>query len=268
MINLEQYYKDQEIPQEMQSMLNLVGNEPSIESIWALMDLVWIANNTDENNPNSLSKFYMHPVWTLNGFFTEWHEESIYNRQRFADYIANTSPKRVADYGGGFGAFARNLAEKSSNIAIEIVEPFPSEIAINLSKKYPNITFVSELTGKYDVIVALDVLEHVEEPLNLVYKISQHIDKKGYLLLANCFHPVIKCHLPSTFYLRHTFDFLLKKMGLSMQEKLVYGRIYTLAKSLCEPKEISHWVTIAKISHPVLDFVKPLVKWLLGFIKK
>ena len=38
----------------------------------------------------------------------------------------------------------------------------------------------------------------------------------GYLIIANCFYPIIKCHLPLTFHLRYTFDKFAIAMGLDV----------------------------------------------------
>ena len=84
MIKIEHYYKN-EVPIEISSMLSLISPSPRLEEIWALMDLAWAATKADLADSQSLDTFYSHPVWTLNGIFTETHEESIYNRKVFAD---------------------------------------------------------------------------------------------------------------------------------------------------------------------------------------
>lgn len=246
MIDLEKYYSSGNIPQEMHSMLSLANNPPTLEEIWALMDFAWATTKANPADPQSMAAFYSHPVWTLNGIFTEIHEESVYNRKTFADYIARTEPARIADYGGGFGALARLLAERLPSTTIEIVEPYPSELALSLCDGFPKIRFVEKLSGTYDVITALDVLEHVPAPLELVYELSRYAHQNSYLLLANCFYPVIKCHLPCTFYLRDTFDFLMKKMGFIPSEKVLYARTYRIGGSIRNPDQLQKWIALAK----------------------
>lgn len=246
MITIKDYYKD-EVPIEISSMLSLLSPSPRLEEIWALMDLAWAVTKADPAAPQSLDAFYSHPVWTLNGIFTETHEESIYNRKIFADYIATAKPSRIADYGGGFGVLARLLAKRLPYASIEVVEPYPSELALSLCKNFSNIRFVNQLSGTYDVITALDVLEHVPAPLDLVYDLSHYTHKNSYLLLANCFYPVIKCHLPCTFYLRDTFDFLMKKMGFIPFEKVLYARTYRIGGVIRNPRKIQGWTTLAKL---------------------
>lgn len=230
----------------MHAMLSLAHNPPILEEIWALMDLAWATTQADPDDPQSMARFYSHPVWTLNGIFTEIHEDSIYNRKTFADFIASTKPARIADYGGGFGALARLLAKRLPSASIDVVEPYPSELALSLCKSFSNIHFVNRLSGTYDVITALDVLEHVPAPLNLVYGLSRYTHKNSYLLLANCFYPVIKCHLPCTFYLRDTFDFLMKKMGFIPVEKVLYAQTYRIGDTIRNPSTMQGWTALAK----------------------
>lgn len=246
-MNIDKYYTTENVPRAITAMLDLTNDQLSLEEMWALMDLAWATTNADSGTPQTLADFYAHPVWTLNGIFTETHEESVYNRTIFANRIAETQPERIADYGGGFGALARLLAKRLPQTSIEIIEPYPAKLALSLCKDFPNIHFVNQLSGIYDVIVALDVLEHVPYPLDLVYKFTQYINKSSYLFLANCFYPVIKCHLPCTFYLRDWFDFLTKKMGLLPSEKILYARMYHLGKKVRNPHEIRLWITLAKI---------------------
>lgn len=245
MITIKDYYKD-EVPIEISSMLSLISSSPRLEEIWALMDLAWAVTKADPAAPKSLDAFYSHPVWTLNGIFTETHEESIYNRKIFADYIAAAKPSRIADYGGGFGALARLLSKRLPAATIEVVEPYPSKLALSLCKEFPNIHFVDRLSGKYDVITALDVLEHVPAPLHLVHNFVQYTHSDSYLLLANCFYPVIKCHLPCTFYLRDWFDFLMKKMGLVPVESILYAKTYRIGGNIKTPDELSKLIRLAK----------------------
>src|SRR5690606_34326321 len=76
--------------------------------------------------------------------------------------------------------------------------------------------FASDLgRDAYDVVIAQDVLEHVEDPVLLASKLASAVRVGGTVLFANCFYPVIECHLPSTFHFRHTFRFVMRALGLS-----------------------------------------------------
>lgn len=265
-MELKKYYAHDNIPPDIQAMVQLVGDQPTLESIWALMDLVWAVTGADPQKPESMAAFYSHTVWTFNGIFTETHQESLENRLQFTKKIAELEPLRIADYGGGFGALARLLAQRLPQCTIEVVEPFPSGLALTMSEEYNNVFYVPKLTGIYDVIIALDVLEHVEDPLALVHELATHINEKGKLLLANCFYPVIKCHLPVTFYLRNSFDFLLNQLGIVATEKILYGTLYVKKKTLRSPEKIKYLISASKIYFFLIEqcrAVKKAIKQLI-----
>ena len=76
---------------------------PTLEELWALMDEPWYDLNCDPDvMDDRISQYYRHPVWLLNGLFIEQHDQSLENRRQFSAWVANQSPKRVADYGGGY----------------------------------------------------------------------------------------------------------------------------------------------------------------------
>lgn len=80
---------------------------------------------------------------------------------------------------------------------------------------YTSNNFVKNFTcNNYDAAITQSVLEHVENPIETAFKIASNVREGGLVIFADCYWPVIKCHLPSTFYLRHTFKFIMKKMGL------------------------------------------------------
>ena len=101
---------------------------------------------------------------------------------------------------------ALKIVSGTDVVAIDIVEPFPSSLSSHKVQNEKKINFVKSLDkNKYDAIVAQDVLEHIEDPIALAIEMAQAVKVGGLVIFANCFHPVIKCHLPKTFHLRHTF---------------------------------------------------------------
>jgi len=161
-----------------------------------------------------IGKFYSHPVWVLNGFFSSNDQISSRHRSAIVEYVAQTKPSAVADYGGGFGELSIRLATSIPNAKIDIIEPFISVIGKYRTEKFENIEIKQNLGEGYDAIIAQDVLEHLENPLDLVIEISKRTRLGGYIIFANCFDSVIKCHLPRTFHLRHTFSWVVKRAGL------------------------------------------------------
>ena len=205
---------------EIERMLaSYSGDSLSVEQLWQMMDDVWDRLGCDNQNLDwtKISAFYNHPVWILNGLFVEQDERSNYNRKSISDWIElqDEKIKRVIDYGGGMGTLARLIAENNPHLSVDIYEPYPSQAALSKLADYPSIKFVDKLTpNTYDCLVSTDVLEHVPDPLTLLAEMIDSVKTGGYLLIANCFNPVIKCHLPQTFHLRYTFKLFAKLMGL------------------------------------------------------
>ncbi len=191
---------------------------PTVEWIWEEMDRVWSKYRIDNRKPLSgqaVGDFYSHPVWLMNGIFTAVDPVSASHRRAIARYINEVGARAVADFGGGFGELALGLSRLNRYVGIDIVEPYPSRVAIERLSGVDNIKMVGHLASEnYDVIVAQDVLEHVEDPIKMAHSIASGARKDGLVIFANCFYPVIQCHLPETFHLRHTFRFVMKALGL------------------------------------------------------
>jgi len=65
-------------------------------------------------------------------------------------------------------------------------------------------------------LIAIDVLEHVPDPLINFAEMIKSVKLSGYLVIANNFRPVIKCHLPQVFHFRYTFNQFAIMMGLEV----------------------------------------------------
>lgn len=203
------------------------GAFPSLEQIWQLMDETWNTLGCDGARLDErLTAFYTHPVWLLNGLFIEQHDLSRTNRLEFSNWVAGGNPGRVADFGGGYGTLARMIGEACPTAEIEVIEPHPHRAAMERATATANVRYRAELTGYYDILIATDVFEHVLDPLALVELTARHLRPGGQYLIANCFWPVIRCHLPQTFHFRYTWDSALAAMGLIPQEIVCYGRAF------------------------------------------
>jgi SAM-dependent methyltransferase len=202
---------------ELEYLEPLTGMElPEVDWIWTEMDKVWenfkLKNNVSLDKQN-ISQFYSHPVWILNAFFTGADPASVSHREGIAKYIAATNARRIADYGGGGAELARRIGSECPLAEIEIIEPYPSPLGKHRIANMSNVHFTDKLNGKYDLVIAQDVLEHVEKPIRLAEEIYNSLSGNGIAIFANCFRPVIKCHLPGTFHLHNSFTSLMLKGG-------------------------------------------------------
>ena len=215
------------IDQEISRLLSQYtkNNSPSLEQIWEMMDSVWDEIGCDNQNfdIDKINQFYQHPVWTLNGLFIEQDEASLHNRQSICEWIErhDDNIKTIIDCGAGMAVLAKLLATSLPDLSIDLYEPYPSQIVVARLSAYTNVQFVNKLNNNlYDCLISTDVLEHVPDPLSFFSEMINQVKPNGYLIIANCFYPVIKCHLPCTFHLRYTFNVFTRLMGLQKLETL------------------------------------------------
>jgi 2-polyprenyl-6-hydroxyphenyl methylase/3-demethylubiquinone-9 3-methyltransferase len=181
------------------------------------MDQVWLKTGCSQSNyePSKYRNFYADPVWLLNGMYIEQDPVSMGHRHSIANAVATLGAKQILDFGGGFGTLARLIADRLPSSQVFVYDPFPPAHGVEACKKHQNITFIDTLTlRRFDALVCTDVLEHVHDPLGLLAKIVATVEPGGHLFIANCFEPVILCHLPCTFHLRYFFTWCAEPLGL------------------------------------------------------
>ena len=189
----------------------------SVEKLWEEIDRVWNELSLSNKRPlqsQSVKNFYSHPVWILNGLFSALDSESVNHREAIANYAKSLSSKKIADFGGGFCELAIQLSKSCPTSSVNIIEPFPSELGKYRISEHENISFLNSLDESYDLLIAQDVLEHVDQPIKLAAQLSHALSKDGIAIFANCFFPYIECHLPKTFHLRQTSPWVVKPAGL------------------------------------------------------
>lgn len=243
-----------------------------LDDLWGEMDRVWnslgLDNLSDIGHQKQIGEFYGHPVWILNGLFSARDIESMKHRVSIGSYIKGLPRAvnfRVADVGGGSGVLARTILEEvGEGTTVDIIEPYPFEYFLESNRENRSIHFLkSGEQQAYDVVVMQDVLEHVDDPVLATFEALSLLKKGGYAIFASCFYPVILCHLPKTFYLRHAFKYVLRVNGL---------------KFLGSIPGVSHAFIFQKIADVKLEdlrkrelFAKPIgciLNWIQGLKNK
>ena len=204
-------------PDHVSYIEGLPDKIPSVNWVWSEMDRVWDdcgINNRIPIKNQDFGRFYAHPVWIMNGLFTEVDPDSKKHRESIAEYFQRNNLFLIVDYGGGSGVLAKAIIEKNVKFDVDIVEPFAFVFFKDRMKNLSSVSYVSDFRNEYDAAIAQDVLEHVDDPIETAYNICNNVKVDGFIVFANCFHPHIRCHLPPTFYLRHTFKWVMRRMGL------------------------------------------------------
>jgi 2-polyprenyl-3-methyl-5-hydroxy-6-metoxy-1,4-benzoquinol methylase len=207
--------------QEIQRLISKCGELPlRVEDVWKLIDEIWDELGCDNKvfDHEKYRLFYSHPIWLFNGIFIEQDKLSCQHRNAIAEWITNNNEniRLILDYGGGYGTLARFIASRNNEIRVDIYDPHPHELAIKISEKYHNIYFIDIIANNYDCLISTDVLEHCHDPLIVFMEMIHSVKIGGFLIIANNFSPVIKCHLPSTFHLRVTFKYFALLLGLRL----------------------------------------------------
>jgi 2-polyprenyl-6-hydroxyphenyl methylase/3-demethylubiquinone-9 3-methyltransferase len=111
--------------------------------------------------------------------------------------------------------------------------------------------------------MSTDVLEHVPDPLKDFSKMIESVKIDGYLVIANAFFPMIKCHLPQNFHFRYTFNQLAKMMGLEVVG-ILEGSHATIFKRVeyveINWSKVRFYEKISQISFPLIEILKPVLK--------
>ena len=264
-------------PEEYKEIKRLLAfskhDPPEVEDIWRIVDVVWDELDCCNTNLNweKISEFYQHPVWILNGLFTEQHKLSRQYRMAIANWITqNKNIACILDYGGGFGTLARMIAEKNKNLIVDIYEPYPSQIAVSKVEGYSKINFISSIDRKYDCLVSTDVLEHTPDPIGLFGEMIDAVKVNGFLMIGNCFYPQVKCHLPQTFHLRYSFDQFAKLHGLKIMGSCQgsYIKIYQkIVDKKVDISKIKRLEIVSRAAFPLLElFGNKLWRWFNRFV--
>lgn len=90
---------------------------------------------------------------------------------------------RVLDFGAGIGTFADMVRDARPDVVVDCLEPSASQ-ADGLGKRgYTVISDLSRAEGTYDVIYALNVLEHIEDDVAAVRSLGQALSERGTLVV-------------------------------------------------------------------------------------
>lgn len=251
----------------------------SMFEIWAEMDRVWDEYNLDNRKKldnQSLISFYKHPVWVLNGLFSNVDKASISHRMAIASFIIKQSVENesihIADFGGGSGVLADQIIKQTKGtINVDIIEPSAFDYFIKKYVDNKNIRFTSNFNNTdYDIVIAQTVLEHVDNPIDVAIKCIQATRKNGLIIFGNDFNPVIKCHLPTTFYLRHTFRYIITGKSIKYLGTIPgcpYAQVYIKTNEI-NNKTIKTYESIAKIVGPILNLLVSEKNKLCNFFSK
>jgi 2-polyprenyl-6-hydroxyphenyl methylase/3-demethylubiquinone-9 3-methyltransferase len=220
-INLQDYPLEPTAKDKINQLLG-TNCQLTLSQLWQLIDQAWMnyGCNNKIYDHTKYCLFYSDVIWTLNGIYAE--QDSLSQRIRYdiVNQVVLSRATMILDWGGGIGTLARMLVQRDQGIKVDILEPYPSDLGLSLCDAFHQVSFIRfSLPIKYEFVLCIDVLEHLHEPLEAINEIYNSLRSGGYVLFANCFEPVIQCHLPKTFYLRYGFRWICLAKGLRLVRK-------------------------------------------------
>lgn len=181
-------------------------------------------------------------------------EDSFWVRSRnrlfkkiVSDQIAPTGKTKILEIGSGTGDFIQHIAEN------EKLEITGSEIYLKgllyAKKNLPEVEFIQldvtqgGVCEEFDMIVAFDVLEHIENDVVAISNISEMLRKGGMLILT----------VPQ-------YMFLWSKLDVIVKHKRRYSRTELLSKLKQSGFEISYTTSFVFVLFPLM-LASRLLDW-------
>ena len=108
------------------------------------------------------------------------HPWFISRAKLFLDLIPHDKESSILDFGCGSGIFLNSLHQKGYKNLDGV------DISINHeSKTNPHYRITTNIKSKkYDIILMMDVLEHIEDDISCLRLMKKHLKPKGILLLS------------------------------------------------------------------------------------
>ena len=90
----------------------------------------------------------------------------------------------VLDVGAGGGHIVRSVRELLPTVKISCVEPDPQSADALRGQGFEVFTDMMDVRGSFDCILAIEVLEHVDHPVELLTRIRQLLTFRGRVFLT------------------------------------------------------------------------------------
>lgn len=137
---------------------------------------------------------------------------SVYDKIHLL-YNSNIERKRlkVLDFGCGAGAFTQRLLDNGFDVtSVDItkknfkVEDQSKFVELNFNDELAVAKFVEDNFGRYDLVIGLEVIEHVENPWKYIRDLKTMLKPGGHLFIST--PNVANWHSRLRFLTKGTFD--------------------------------------------------------------
>ena len=137
---------------------------------------------------NSQASFW----WDTNGPFKTLHHINPIRRQYVQDFV-DLAGKKVLDIGCGGGVFSEAMAQAGAQVtAIDLAQESLEVAKLHLYESKLNIDyqhisaedFATQHPESIDVIVCMEMLEHVPQPQSIIKACEKILKNQGFLFLS------------------------------------------------------------------------------------
>ena len=127
--------------------------------------------------------------WDQEGPFHTLHDINPC-RLTYVEKFVNLSQKRVLDLGCGCGIFCESIARKGASVVSVDIEENLIKVAKQHAKQegltidYQAMMIENYQAESFDIIVCMEMLEHVEQPSKILLECQRLLKPDGYLFLS------------------------------------------------------------------------------------
>lgn len=151
--------------------------------------------------------------------------------------ICSSRGGEILDFGAGIGTLIILLAEGGLNVTYLDIKGVTSDFAKwRINRRGLKVNFIESndeptcLEEKYDVIICIDVLEHLENPVAYLKEFHEHLRKDGLLILKVDFnfsddHPM---HLEENRVLQPNLSEVMDKIGFKRVFDLTWKEFFSI----------------------------------------
>jgi 2-polyprenyl-3-methyl-5-hydroxy-6-metoxy-1,4-benzoquinol methylase len=211
-------------------------------------------NKANPQTPKEIRHFYENTenyIWEL----TLWHNSKLYKQyldavQKAIQLSISAGGNLALDYGSGIGTTAAMLASAGFQVEISDVPGRTFDFAqYHLScqgvsfKAIPVLDVLANLEQGYDLIISIDVLEHIEQPDLVLNHLSKHLRTSGIAVITVAFedndkHPY---HLATSHqkFTEGRWDLELSRSGLKTIDWFTYRKVSNKSLLL---RQLRYWI--------------------------
>lgn len=115
----------------------------------------------------------------------DWLQKTEFDDKRRYEFVREKiANKNVLDFGCGVGGFLEMAKQSASNVSgVELERALQSSFQERKLNVFSNLKEAQEESKKYDIITAFHVVEHLQNPKEILKDLSQLLTENGEMIL-------------------------------------------------------------------------------------